>query len=60
MPYYEALGESNRAEVKTWNNNIRESVWFYAWEVDNGSDLFIKETNGKVSREEDRSLYGLI
>ena len=39
----QALGESNRAEIKTRNYNIRESVWFYAWEVDNGSDLFIKE-----------------
>ena len=45
-----SFGKSNRAEVKTWNKNIKESIWLYAWEVDNGSDLFIKETNGKVSR----------
>ena len=28
MPYYKALGESNRAEVKTQNKNIKESAWF--------------------------------
>ena len=50
MPYYEALEKSNREEVKTQNNNIKELIWFYAWDVDNGSDLFIKETNKKASR----------
>ena len=43
------MGEGNGADIETGDLYDGEPVWFYAWKVYHGSDLFVTEVHGEIS-----------
>lgn len=55
--YYEIMGKSDRVQAEDDYKSVRKLIWFYAREIYYGSHLSLKQINGIILREEERSLH---